>query len=262
MMPEGMHEPYDVDTHEYTKYLTGGAYHWRITDGTFFRQLCPRTKAIYDSVVDAVRREGGLALQLGLDVGCGDGVLLHRLLRTGNRAIGVDVSLDGLQLAKQEIRRRRPGALELVQASAEHLPFESGRFDYVLATELIEHVLDPQRAVEELSRMLRPDGLLVMTTPHGRAGEPPRSPFHYREFEADALQRLLADRFQAVHLRGLFHERLDRIYLQGTGFVGLDRLIRYGLRLVTLCGANPFAVMSHGTPGPAWTHLLAVGRRR
>jgi SAM-dependent methyltransferase len=95
-----------------------------------------------------------------LDIGCGNGVYLSALHSRGIDAVGCDASLGMLEAARTSIG---PSPV-LVQADAEALPFEGGSFDVVLAPHMLYHVVDRQRAVAELRRVLRPGGCLVAVT--------------------------------------------------------------------------------------------------
>jgi SAM-dependent methyltransferase len=69
---------------------------------------------------------------------------------------------DGITLVTSDIQLG--GATDLV-ADAHRLPFADGTFDAVVAQAVLEHVVDPWRCVEELHRVLRPDGLVYAETP-------------------------------------------------------------------------------------------------
>jgi len=58
--------------------------------------------------------------------------------------------------------RRKPGAAVVGDAHA--LPFAPGSFDLILSTEMLEHTIEPQRIVDEIRRVLRPGGRLLLTT--------------------------------------------------------------------------------------------------
>jgi SAM-dependent methyltransferase len=58
--------------------------------------------------------------------------------------------------------RRKPGAA--VVGDAHHLPFAPGSFDLIISTEMLEHTAEPQRIVDEIRRVLRPGGRLLLTT--------------------------------------------------------------------------------------------------
>lgn len=87
-----------------------------------------------------------------LDVGCGEGVLTARWadqLGTG-RVVGID--LEDAKLRREWALRPRPN-LEFRAMTAESLPFDDGEFDLAAATEVLEHVPDPERTVSEMARV-------------------------------------------------------------------------------------------------------------
>jgi len=87
-----------------------------------------------------------------LEVGCGRGELLRKV--RGFR-VGVDIGLEYLQRFK--------GDYERVHATVEALPFRDGAFDVVIADSVLEHVLDLETCVKELSRVS--DGALYALVP-------------------------------------------------------------------------------------------------
>ena len=93
-----------------------------------------------------------------LEVGCGTGVLTRVLaaLPEVDRVVGVDIAESLLQKA----RELAPG-LTFEQADARSLPFDDERFDVVVFDSTFSHVPEPERAVREAFRVLRPDGLLA-----------------------------------------------------------------------------------------------------
>ncbi len=95
------------------------------------------------------------ASALLIDVGCGGGILAAHV--EGYRHVGVDVSWSALQVAA------RNGVVGL-HADVAALPIRTGVADVVIAGELFEHVVDAERAVAEVSRVLRPRGLVVIDT--------------------------------------------------------------------------------------------------
>jgi ubiquinone/menaquinone biosynthesis C-methylase UbiE len=91
-----------------------------------------------------------------LDLGCGEGAFTPR------GAVGVDVAESALARA----RRKHPDATYVLAPVDGQLPLEDGSFDLVWASEVIEHVADTQRWLEEIHRVLTPRGRLLMTTPN------------------------------------------------------------------------------------------------
>jgi SAM-dependent methyltransferase len=125
-----------------------------------------------------------------VDVGCGDGAatILASQVNPGHRIVGVDWSADALRHA-----RRR--GLTLVRAEVEPagLPIASGSADVVIMSELIEHLVDPDSALEEAWRVLKPGGTLLLSTPN-------RAAWYNRGLLALGVQPL----FTEVSLRGVF----------------------------------------------------------
>jgi SAM-dependent methyltransferase len=132
-----------------------------------------------------------------LDLGCGDGRLTAEL--PARSITGADVSLVALERAARRVRRGRFVRVGL----DEPLPFEDNAFGLVLCAETLEHVRDVQLLLSECRRVLRPGGMLAITTPaysrstalrlllRGWESEfDPLSP-HLRFFTKRSLARLL-----------------------------------------------------------------------
>jgi 2-polyprenyl-3-methyl-5-hydroxy-6-metoxy-1,4-benzoquinol methylase len=87
-----------------------------------------------------------------LDVGCGEGVLVHEwALKLGDkRVVGIDLEEESIQAGWKE--RQAPN-LEYRIMEAENLPFADGEFDVATAIEVLEHVPDPEHTVAEMARV-------------------------------------------------------------------------------------------------------------
>ena len=93
-----------------------------------------------------------------LDVATGTGLVAEALLARGFRVTGVDQSPEMLAQA----RGRFDGRIELVEASAEDLPFADATFDHLTFTYLLRYVDDPAATLRELARVVRPGGTVAM----------------------------------------------------------------------------------------------------
>ena len=91
-----------------------------------------------------------------LDCGCGTGYNLTTLLRPYGRAFGFDLTPGGL------VRARRTGA-PVARASMSAIPFQSSRFDLVTSFDVMQYVEDDGAAINEMARVLKPGGGLVVT---------------------------------------------------------------------------------------------------
>jgi demethylmenaquinone methyltransferase/2-methoxy-6-polyprenyl-1,4-benzoquinol methylase len=104
-------------------------------------------------LVSRLPRDGGRVL----DVATGTGLVAGELLRQGFRVTGVDQSAGMLAVARRTLGDRA----ELVEASAEELPFPDGAFDHLTFTYLLRYVDDPGATVAELARVVRPGGVVA-----------------------------------------------------------------------------------------------------
>ena len=96
-----------------------------------------------------------------LDVGCGAGTFLEAAARAGWQATGVEVS----RTAAEHIREK---GFDVFGGELEKANYPNDHFDVVIASEVLEHVPDPEAMIEQIARVLRSGGLLWATTPHGR----------------------------------------------------------------------------------------------
>jgi demethylmenaquinone methyltransferase/2-methoxy-6-polyprenyl-1,4-benzoquinol methylase len=93
-----------------------------------------------------------------LDVATGTGLVARELLRRRFRVTGVDQSPGMLA----EARHRLEGQAQLVQASADALPFPDASFDHLTFTYLLRYVDEPPATLRELARVVRPGGTVAM----------------------------------------------------------------------------------------------------
>lgn len=97
--------------------------------------------------------------QLVLDLGCGTGSTVERLLSRGQRVIGLDRRPEGLLTV-----RRSRGDARLIRADGSLLPIENGSADAVLLFDVLEHA-DDRSLLSEVRRVLRPAGIVIATVP-------------------------------------------------------------------------------------------------
>ncbi|MBI3855910.1 MAG: methyltransferase domain-containing protein [Planctomycetes bacterium] len=107
-----------------------------------------------DRVLEAAGPLRGLRV---LDAGCGSGRLCRRLADRGAIVSGVDVCGNLLRRSRDLV----PEA-ELLQADVRTLPFGEGRFDLATSLLVLHYLEDPERALQEIARVLRPRGRLLV----------------------------------------------------------------------------------------------------
>ena len=131
--------------------VTGNTYDKYGSSNPVVRRLMARFERDLDELFDAA------APTSVLDVGCGEGVLVHRWAQRlagrnpadAARVVGIDLEEDSIQAGWAE--RQAPN-LEYRVMQAANLPFASGEFDFASAIEVLEHVPDPAHTVAEMAR--------------------------------------------------------------------------------------------------------------
>lgn len=170
------------------------AEHWRNAGTT----IADRDVYYYmDSVkFDYARRLLSLSSRV-LEVGAGSGRLSALLANEGHQLTCLDYTPEALEAARRNFADAGVKG-EFVQGDAFDLPFPEGSFDAVFSTGLFEHYADPSPIVAEMSRVLRPGGVLFSDiVPRKfsslRALEflRPKPPFFERSFTRQEILRLL-----------------------------------------------------------------------
>jgi SAM-dependent methyltransferase len=140
-----------------------------------------------------------------LEAGCGEGYGADLIAGVARRVVAVDYD----EAAVAHVRSRYP-RVEVMQANLAELPLPDASVDVVVNFQVIEHLWDQGQFVRECLRVLRPSGLLMVSTPNRITFSPgrdtPINPFHTRELNADELTELLVDAgFSQVSMSGLCH---------------------------------------------------------
>jgi 2-polyprenyl-3-methyl-5-hydroxy-6-metoxy-1,4-benzoquinol methylase len=121
-----------------------------------------------------------------LDFGCGTGAMIEHLARYG-QAEGVDRDEDAVRFCRER------GLDRVRQVPQDTVPLESGSYDVITALDVLEHIEDDLGTVRELTRLLRPGGMLLVTVPAYRFlwGNQDEVSHHKRRYVASELHRLL-----------------------------------------------------------------------
>jgi SAM-dependent methyltransferase len=231
-----------ADPIRFLKYEEAGAYHWIEADRSA-RRYNPALDARYRIIlrpldtVDAV-----------LDVGCGDGYLLHLARASARLVVGIDPERAAVTLAAGLLRDAP--RVRVTQGSSYELPFRDESFDVVLMADVIEHLGDAAAAVRECHRVLRPHGRLLVTTPKWR---PDRmwDTTHVKEFTPAELGDVLNKEFSRVTMSFFWPLVWSRCYSTKIGWRLVRAVARYGF--------NPF--LGEGSAPDKYGQILAVCRK-
>lgn len=137
-----------------------------------------------------------------LDVACGEGYGSSMLAEVAVAVTGVDISSEAVLHA--EATYVKPN-LTYLEGSATALPFADASFEVVVSFETIEHLAGQAEMVSELRRVLRPEGILIISSPNRpvyseESGE--HNEFHVKELDFAEFDALLKVQFPAVHYLG------------------------------------------------------------
>ena len=131
-----------------------------------------------------------------LDVACGEGYGSALLAREASHVTGVDVSAEAIAHARREYAAIGNARFEI--APCTQLPLADASVDVAVSFETLEHIDEQERFLDELARVLRPDGLLILSCPNRLEYRDRRgfeNPYHVKELYRDELAKLLAERF-------------------------------------------------------------------
>lgn len=164
-------------------------------------------RSFLDALCDLTRKTGAKKI---LDAGCGEGFVLERLTKDHKAEfIGVDIEPAALQVAI----KKNP-AIEFEHASVYELPFEDKSFDLVILSEVLEHLDDPIKALNEIRRVSSNN--VIISVPHEpiwRVGNMARfkylrafgnTPGHINHWTRRAFVGLISGHFEINQLRSPF----------------------------------------------------------
>ncbi|CAN5564695.1 class I SAM-dependent methyltransferase [soil metagenome] len=144
-----------------------------------------------------------------LEIGCGEGRGIDWLLPS----ITSYSAIDKIESAVTGLRSKYPSG-KFVSGHLPPLPYDDSSFDSIVSFQVIEHIEDDSLYLKEISRVLRPGGIALITTPN-RLQSLSRNPWHVREYTAPELTQLAKQYFPVVEMKGVsgnekvitYHER-------------------------------------------------------
>ena len=136
--------------------------------------------------------KGGTAL----DLACGSGYGANILAEVAKKVIGVDVSEEAISLAKSLYPKPN---LEFRKAPCENTRIRKGSVDFITSFETIEHIDDPALLLDEVNRLLKAKGILIISSPNkleytDKLGT--RNDYHKKELYHEEFTQMLSDRFK------------------------------------------------------------------
>lgn len=122
------------------------------------------------------------------DIACGTGYGSYLIAISGaKKVIGIDNNPETILNAKKAHKRKN---LKYILADAAHVPFKKNCADVVISFETIEHLQRPEDFISEVVRLLKPKGLLLLSTPNRKLSYQD-NPYHVKEYDLNELNTIL-----------------------------------------------------------------------
>lgn len=177
----------------FEKYSKRGAYHWQSYFGSVFR-IDSFLRGRYQVVIHLLQTAGIKASASLLEVGCGDGALSGLIYKNFQCGLtGVEPSPDGIRYCR-EMFKKHDFKGTFLESEGYRFNFPDKHFDFIVLADVIEHLQQPDLMLQELRRLLKPEGHMIITTPI-RSSEHPEDKMHVREFYPDELIGLCGEYF-------------------------------------------------------------------
>lgn len=127
-----------------------------------------------------------------LDIACGSGYGAKILADAGaEKVIAVDINKEAIKSAKVNYFHKN---IEYLEGSADNIKLESKSIDTAVSFETIEHLKNPEKYLNELSRIIKDNGMVIISTPNREIFQA-KNPFHFKEYSKDEFKNLLKKYF-------------------------------------------------------------------
>jgi ubiquinone/menaquinone biosynthesis C-methylase UbiE len=135
-----------------------------------------------------------------LDIACGEGYGSHLLSKIAKKVIGVDIDTSTIKRARLKYKQEN---LSFLTGSVTNIPIINDSIDIVISFETIEHLEQHDLMLKEISRVLKKNGLLIISTPDKNVYSSfinYKNPFHVKELSKTEFTDLLRKHFETVNI--------------------------------------------------------------
>lgn len=166
-----------------------------------------------------------------LDIACGSGYGTHLLSdKSTGKVYGGDLSSEAVNLCKNSWNKDN---LSYETMDGANLKFNDDFFDVVVSFETIEHTTGFNEMIEELKRVVKPNGIVYLSTPNIKINSPSgviKNPYHIQEWDYDEFLNILRSHFRKFKLYGQQYSRYNK--KKGAAYLVETLLYKKGIRKI------------------------------
>lgn len=182
---------------KFDKYEKYGAYHWNLLSINIFKRNClieTRYNYCINLLCNELKKHKDNVV---LDFGCGDGALSYLLYKKGFKVHGGDTSKVAIDIAiKQHNKYKTNVSFSVV--SDYSTPFSNSYFDSVVMCDVLEHVRYPEKLLNEIKRIVKPNGVVIISTPI-KLKKLPLDIYHVHEWFTEDFISIVSKNFSIVN---------------------------------------------------------------
>lgn len=214
------------------------------------------------------------ALRERVDVRGGRKKILDVGGRKSNYTVGINADVDILDLPREselqldrnlglsgavmdEVKLRRSNIRKLILGDIKDIDLEDAPYDVVASVEVIEHDPEPEKHLSQLARFLKPDGILILTTPNGHVVKNSH-PDHVKEYTKQELHDMLAPYFGEIRIEYRVKRNFFFFKSHGQGWYPLRLQSLYRMPWVFFCTMVDNVINKFSKVGEDSAHTLFV----
>jgi ubiquinone/menaquinone biosynthesis C-methylase UbiE len=166
-------------------------------------------KIRFYTIVEIIRK---IKPKVVLDAGCGSGDYIVRISPYVEKIYGTDFTEVACKISKEKTKQLRKVKIEKMDLTKK-LFFKNSYFDFILCTEVLEHLKDNTYILSELKRVLKSDGLILLTMPNFtflsveylREKIFNKDPTHYHRYSLNEWSKLVSKFFKILEMKTITH---------------------------------------------------------
>lgn len=164
-----------------------------------------------------------------IDIGCGTGYGCKLMSESAKRVVGIDYDKSAIEYCQKKFGSSN---IEFRHLNAASLDLNE-QFDVAVSFQVIEHIQNLSDFIERIKRIIKPDGIILLSTPNVKGKEDVKNPFHCNEMDYDHFSVLLHQHFNQFKILGVAHASPNTIrsLIQKLPFYRWGRILKRNSRI-------------------------------